>query len=432
MRRPFVFALGLLAAGCAAAPRLAAPPDLSIQDSSTPAEWVQLGADGAAEARAVVEKGTACPIFHAADGGEIVLSPRATADDKFALVCSGALRRGTSVAGLPAVNLNPQRIVVLGDTGCRLQNQLIQNCNDPKAWPFPSVAAAAARLKPDLVIHVGDYQYRESPCPPGNAGCAGTPYGDNWPAWNADFFAPAAPLLKAAPWIFVRGNHETCDRAGPGYLRLLGPLSFAATCVDHLDPYRIPLTGFSLVVMDNGNASDTAVDPASTPVYQADLAAALTPSAEPVWLTMHRPIWAAISGPMNIPVGGNAQIIAASAKTMITNPVTLMLSGHLHTFEAINYSRFGKDGIPPPQIVAGNGGDALVTAPASLKGSVFQGHSGVAVKDGVSVGGFGFLLLTRGSDGWTIDLYDSAGVAEGQCLFRFAGDRLDCPKLPRG
>jgi hypothetical protein len=89
------------------------------------------------------------------------------------------------------------------------------------------------------------------------------------------------------------------------------------------------------------------------------------------------------------------------------------------------------DGIPPPQVVAGNGGDALVSAPANLKGTIFQGNSGVSVKDGLSVGGFGFLLLTRNQAGWTVDLYDSGGVAEGQCFFTAASDRLDCPKLPR-
>jgi hypothetical protein len=29
--------------------------------------------------------------------------------------------------------------------------------------------------------------------------------------------------LRAAPWIVVRGNHEICRRAGPGYFRLLDP-----------------------------------------------------------------------------------------------------------------------------------------------------------------------------------------------------------------
>ncbi len=431
MKKPLILFSALLAAGCAAAPQLATPPLTAPPLPATPAQWVQLGPDGAAEIRAVVENAAAgCPQFEGSDGRRIALMPRAPADGKFALACSAALPPGATIPGLPSVTAAPQRIVVLGDTGCRLLDQAIQNCNNPRDWPFPNVIAAAARLKPDLVIHVGDYQYRESPCPPGNQGCAGTPYGDNWPAWKVDFFAPAAPLLAAAPWIFVRGNHETCDRSGVGYLRLLGPLVWSPDCAAHLTPYRVPLGDVSLMVMDNSDASDTDVDAAKLPEYQADLAAADAPSPVPVWLTMHRPIWAAISGPLGIPVGGNAQIIAAAEKTMITKPVALMLAGHIHTFEALNYAHDGKDGIPPPQIVAGNGGDALVSAPANLKGTIFQGNSGVSVKDGLSVGGFGFLLLTRNPAGWTVDLYDSGGVAEGQCLFTTATDRVDCPKLP--
>ena len=91
----------------------------------------------------------------------------------------------------------PQRILVLGDTGCRIKGAALQACNDPAAWPFPPLAAAAAKLKPDLIVHVGDYLYRESACPAGNAGCAGSPWGDNWTTWQADFYTPAAPLLAA-------------------------------------------------------------------------------------------------------------------------------------------------------------------------------------------------------------------------------------------
>ena len=420
------FALG----GCAATPQLFAPPAIAPGAAGTPSQWVQLGADGAAEIRAVVETGGACPIFGFA-GGQIALHPRAAADGNFALLCSAGLPKEAMIPGLPSVKDTPQRILVLGDTGCRLKDETVQSCNDPRAWPFASVAAAAARLKPDLVIDVGDYQYRETPCPAGNEGCAGSPYGDNWPTWKADFFSPASPLLAAAPWIFVRGNHEECVRAGAGYLRLIGPLPYTPDCIKHLAPYSVPLGDFALLVMDNADASDTDVDAAKTPVYQAELAQAVQPGPVPVWLATHRPIWAAITGPLGIPVGGNAQIIAAAEKTMIAKPVVLMLAGHIHTFEALNYSHGGQDGTPPPQIVAGNGGDNLDITPANLKGAAFQGHSGVTVKDGVSVGGFGFLLLTRGAAGWTIDLYDSAGVAEGQCLFSLAADRLDCPRLPR-
>ncbi|HWC62516.1 MAG TPA: metallophosphoesterase [Rhizomicrobium sp.] len=428
-------AIGLVLAGCAGAPQLAEPPNsASGQTDVSSYQWIQLGADGAAEIRTVSE-GAACPTFHSADGAALILRPRAPADGKFPLVCFAPLPKGARAANsfsvrLPAVNPVPERIVVLGDTGCRLKGAAIQNCNNPKDWPFANVAAAAARLKPDLVIHLGDYQYRESPCPPANPGCAGTPYGDNWPAWKADFFAPAAPLLAAAPWVFVRGNHETCDRSGAGYLKMLGPLAYAPDCVDHQAPYRVPLGDFSLMVMDDADADDFAVNPAHVPVYQAELEDAVKPSQMPVWLVLHRPIWAASTGPLGIPAGGNAQIIAAAEKTMLTRPVSLMLAGHLHTFEAINYARGQVEGTPPPQIVAGNGGDALLVTPANLKGAAFQGHSGVAVKDGLSVGGFGFLLMTKSATGWTIDLYDAAGTAEGQCLFTSASDRLDCPKLP--
>jgi len=61
------------------------------------------------------------------------------------------------------------------------------------------LAASVAAAKPDLVIHVGDYLYRESACPPRDSGCARSPHGDDWPTWTADFFAPAAPALLAAP-----------------------------------------------------------------------------------------------------------------------------------------------------------------------------------------------------------------------------------------
>ncbi|MDQ1741850.1 MAG: mycothione reductase, partial [Pseudonocardiales bacterium] len=86
----------------------------------------------------------------------------------------------------------PERLVILGDSGCRLKGGFVQNCRDPGGWPFARIAALAAARRPDLVIHVGDYYYRETPCPAGNAGCAGSPYGDRWATWKAELFDPAA------------------------------------------------------------------------------------------------------------------------------------------------------------------------------------------------------------------------------------------------
>src|SRR5215468_6161335 len=186
----------------------------------------------------------------------VVLGPQGAVarapDAMFAvLVCEMPIPASATAASienapLPLPRSQLKSIAAFGDTGCRLKaakgndgdddddGGKYQECNNPAAWPFAQVAASIAAAKPDLVIHVGDYLYRESACPPRDAGCARSPHGDDWPTWNADFFAPAAPALLAAPWIMVRGNHEICSRAGAGYLRLLDqtPAQTAPPCID--------------------------------------------------------------------------------------------------------------------------------------------------------------------------------------------------------
>ena len=167
---------------------------------------------------------------------------------------------------LPAAEV--KRIVVIGDTGCRLKKSedSYQACNDSNQFPFAKVAATAARWKPDLVVHVGDFHYRENPCPSGNPGCAGSPWGYGWDAWQAELFEPGASLLKAAPWVMVRGNHESCARAGQGWWRMVDPrpLLPGRDCNDaanddigdYSDPYAVPLGGDAqLIVLDTSNTS---------------------------------------------------------------------------------------------------------------------------------------------------------------------------------
>ncbi len=390
------------------------------------AQWVQYNADGAVEARVVVT-GDACPAI-SIDGVAKPMQERAGAGANFAnSLCSAVLPAGTKSAAiqghrLPIPAPAPRRILVIGDTGCRIKGAIVQACNDPAKWPFPRIAKAAAALKPDLVIHVGDYLYRESACPANTPGCAGTPWGDNWPTWQADFFAPAAPLLAAAPWVIVRGNHEECARAGAGWLRLLGPLAYdeAAPCPFHIAAYEIAFKAMSLVVMDDAAASDTSVDNSVVPTYAHEFAGLAALTNRPTWLLMHRPIWGAVTGPLGVAVGGNQTLIAALNGSAIGKAVTLMLSGHIHSFEALNYSDKA-----PPQIVAGNGGDTLDRTPRDLKGALFQGQSGVTVKDGLSVPGFGFLLMTSNPQGWTLDLYRADGHRDRRCVFK--DGRVDCP-----
>jgi hypothetical protein len=405
---------------------------LPITAEAADSAWVQATTSGF-EVR-LVTAAAACPTLHT-DKGDIAMVVRAAASASFPLMCAAAIPAGASRASiadtaLPLPVAAPQRILVLGDTGCRIKGSALQACNDPAKWPFPQLAAAAAALKPDLVVHVGDYLYRESPCPAGANGCAGSPWGDNWTTWQADFYTPAAPLLAAAPIVLVRGNHEDCARAGPGWLRLQGPstLDPTAPCAKRLSLYTVDLGALRLAVMDDATAQETELDRDASPAYAAELTG-LAAIPGPVWFVHHRPIWAAVTGPLGIPIGGNFTLIDATriasqrGGPLIAPNVELMLSGHIHAFEAINFTK----GVPP-QIVAGNGGDDLLVTPKNLRGTQFLGHSGVTVADGLSVGGFGFLLMTRAADGWTIDLYDSAGGKTRTCRFTTGKPgRLDCP-----
>jgi len=403
------------------------------QDGRLLATWVQYGPGGNVEARAVVN-GPRCPEVVLSQN-RVAMESRASGNADFPLVCSVKIPSGETQAaispkdasgtGSPLALPKPQptRIVVIGDTGCRIKGKVVQDCSDPGKWPFARIAAEAAKLKPDLVIHVGDYLYRESPCPKDFAGCAGSPWGDNWPAWDADFFTPAKPLLAAAPWVIVRGNHEDCQRGGPGWLRLLGPVPYDpdAPCAAHLAPYAVPLGSVNLVVMDDADAPDTSVAAKEVPVYRAEFAA-LAQEPTSSWLLMHRPIWGAISGPLAMPAGGNLTLMAATGGH-IPSPIALMLSGHIHSFEVFNYDR---DDHVPPQIVAGFSGDLLDDTPPNLRGTVFQGDSGVRVTDGLSIGGFGFLLMTKTEKGWRVDVHDVRGQIERTC--HFDGTRIDCPR----
>src|SRR5215831_8487936 len=231
------------------------PLAADAQSSKLESTYVVLGPQGAV-ARAIVAEATRCPTI-TIDGSQREMNVRAAPDAMFAvLVCEMPIPASATAASienapLPLPRSQLKSIAAFGDTGCRLKaakgndgdddedGGKYQECNNPAAWPFAQVAASIAAAKPDLVIHVGDYLYRESACPPRDAGCARSPYGDDWPTWKADFFAPAAPALRAAPWIVVRGNHENCKRAGAGYFRLLDPAPASAPppCIELIPQY---------------------------------------------------------------------------------------------------------------------------------------------------------------------------------------------------
>jgi hypothetical protein len=386
--------------------------------ADTPAPWVELAANGELSVRAVVAPGTACPSV-SADGVTLVASRRGAPDINFPIeICetrapTAATRLMVGGVPVPILPATARRIVVIGDTGCRLEGKAIQDCGNPTVWPFAPIAARAAAKRPDLVIHLGDYYYRVSACPVGRAGCAGSPHGDNWPSWKADFFDPAAPLLGAAPWVMVRGNHELCKRGGHGWFRLLDTYPARADCLDHTEPYALSVGGLALLMFDSADADDYLAPPDKVATYAAQFAPLLAKAPPHAWLLTHRPVWGLSSGPFAGLMVNLTQQVALRGQ--IPANLDLVLSGHLHDF--LSYE-FGPE--RPAQLIVGTGGAKLyeVENPAGAE------IEGIPIRRGFGLDRFGYFVIERTQDGWDGTLYAPDDAVLARC--RLAGRELDC------
>jgi hypothetical protein len=406
---------------------MASAATCAARDSGTSAQieaaWLELGPQGALITRAITREAV-CPPARL-DGRTVGMAERAGPGPNFPVrSCEVAVPRTVGrvvVAGhaLAVPHGPPRRIAVLGDTGCRLkQVDGFQACNDPAQWPFSRVAESLARYRPDLIIHVGDYLYREEPCPPGNAGCAGSPWGQNWDTWAADFFTPAAPALAAAPWVFVRGDHESCARAGEGWFRFLEPRP-TLTCTDWTDPYSIPVGGLQLLLLDSVLADDTAPTPPIVQAYAAQFRALADVAGPNAWLLSHRPMWALVPGGSGTDLRVfNATLQEASQNTLPPG-VQLVLTGHVHLAEVLSF-----DGGRPPQMVAGIGGTLLL--PEIDADVVGRDVAGAVLTAATITSGHGFITFEPRRQGWAATIRDVDGRPQRNGHCRVEHEQATC------
>jgi hypothetical protein len=450
-RSAIVVMLAALLSGCAAPPRTTEPA------APRTYAFVLLGEEGRAVAR-VITPAASCPAIEL-DGAAVAMDVRArpatmplrptrsepalSKPSAFpVLVCDKAIPEGVaraSVLGrsLPLPKANPRRVVAIGDTGCRIKTSdgVFQACNDSQEWPFPTVARAAAAAAPDLVIHVGDYHYRENECPAGNAQCTGSPWGYGWDAWEADVFAPAEPLMRAAPWIVVRGNHESCARAGQGWWRFLDPRPMAPrqdcntaaddAIGDYSEPYAVPLgTGrdadTQFIVFDSSLVgvlplpSDNAMHVEYRRQYEK--AFALAARRPNTFFMNHHPVLAFAPNPAkpDAPYPGNGalqSVLNGLQPTVLFPPnVKALLSGHVHLFEVVSFTTR-----QPAQFVSGNGGDWIDTPlPIPLAPGVVPAP-GTVIAGIVATNRFGFMTMERDGARWRMIAHDRDGVPQIAC-----------------
>jgi len=320
----------------------------------------------------------------------------------------GAKSARVNAQVLPVPQPNPSRIVVIGDTGCRIKGDRLQACNEADKWPFARVADAAAAQRPSLLIHVGDYLYREDPCPASAAAqCGGTPSGDNWAAWDVDFFKPAAKLLAAVPWVFSRGNHENCQRSWRGWFYYLDPHDWAGgACQETPPPYTVQLGKFQLIAFDSSAVSEAQVQPEQRNAYAAELASVHAANA---WLVDHHPFFAIRPDDSNgAPPMVQTLTLQEAWDRAAPKGIDMILSGHTHLFEALSY---GSE--RPVQIVAGDGGTSLGGAlPEKVNGLEVHGMMVAASENQVQ---FGYVLLTRAGAGWKLVLKTPVNQSVASC-----------------
>jgi hypothetical protein len=398
---PTLFGLLLLGAG------------LAHSQSLTPS-WVELGEGGSTLARVIVASET-CPAI-VVDGSTQAMSLRRPVPSGFRPLCEFALPSAARAASIEGQSLHlpgpdPASVVVIGDTGCRIKGARVQDCNDMSMWPLQSVADSAANVKLDLIIHVGDYLYRETACPEDSQSkCSGTPIGDNWETWNADFFAPAARLLAAAPWAFSRGNHEDCKRAWRGWFYYLDPRPWTNICWVYTPAYIVRLGGRQLVMLDSSATVEDDLDPKQVAEYAAELRSL---NVEHAWLVDHHPFWGFKPGDREGEVRPLSAPLEAAWAQASPSGIEMVFSGHVHMFAVIPF-----DSGRPMQLISGDGGTQLSDpVPASVDGTVIQG---TAVKGSQTRIDFGFTWLRKSTgkfkdDGWDLTLRSTAGTTIVQC-----------------
>lgn len=373
--------------------------------------WVEMGPDGVAIAR-VASPSERCPNLQL-DSSHPPMQLHAAATADFPVrVCEHPIPAGTrsvKIQGqvLPLPKPNPQRIVVIGDTGCRLKGQIYQACNDSQAWPFEQLSNQAAAWQPDLVIHVGDYYYREKACPVDQLGCAGSPWGDNWATWQAELLHPAAQLLKAAPWVFVRGNHELCSRGGKGWFHLLEPRSLPDSCKDYSSPYPIPLADLQLLILDSAAAADTNPRPEQVETYRQQFRDLSALAPDPTWVLSHRPIWAFGQTPTGEFFRTNPTLQAA-LNNLLPGGVKAIFSGHLHLFEMLSFKEQRS-----PQWVVGNSGTLLDPNLSTPLDGLEIGEG--TVQQSAVLDQFGYLTLTPNAQGWAGEVHNLSGQVISRC-----------------
>ena len=388
--------------------------------------WSQIVADSNLSVRVVVSADDSCPLLEV-DGVGVNMDVRALPDEGVFddIVCEKVLPpsykiRTIRAAGrkFPDLHIKNGReklkVAVLGDTGCRVSSTIQQDCKSEDGWVLGKVLRGVASHNADIVIHVGDYLYREVSCGD-ESKCDVDVFGDNAKTWAADWLALMQLISEKHVFVFARGNHEDCKRSYRGWFRYLDAYSISekgAACENVLPSWVLDFAKWNMgnvaiYVYDSSAINDAYMGCRKcTRKFKSRFLKVVDGSKDNVRtriLVTHRPLWSHLDK-----IGGSAHRGSMLQVDMLGKVLAQnfdgIISGHVHLGEMLyayvangkNTKNFSASGEVEPklfQIISGNGGALLEKEILSSGNEIFLSEQGSLIGVMGTLREYGFCVI---------------------------------------
>lgn len=375
-------------------------------------EWIQYTHNNKLMARATsIEK--ECPNINI-DGKEIPMLFRAEKYDielkETVRICEQEVTNAKQVSirgnSLKLVATKINRFIVLGDTGCEAsffdKHFVKQDCTDLNSWPFKTVADQVASVNPDLIIHMGDYSYR-------NKFTDKIDEAKNkdlqWFFMKQDFFTPASNMLHSAPMLFVRGNHDKCELMGDAWFLFFDAQAHQKECLKQSPTYNLNINDLNFMVFDSAEApSGPEYSLETLEKYKSDFATGINNLKKKAWLLIHHPIISLNELAQGETINSKipAQVISDAFLESYTKNLPIAISGHFHLMADIKRKTDGFE-----QFITGNGGTIIHKAKRDAY-TYFAKDENEQVQARVK---YGYLQFDRKDDNnWKVTAYSMHGI----------------------
>lgn len=338
---------------------LGASTGLAIESNDF--EWIQYIRDNKLMARATTLKNE-CPKI-TIDGKEFQMLFRAEKYDlelkQTVRICEKEVTNAKQVSirnnnlKLPPKQIN--RFIVIGDTGCEAsffdKRFVKQECSDPNSWPFKKVADKVVEATPDFIIHMGDYSYRNKYDTQEDAIKNKSL---QWFFYKQDFFEPASDMLRSAPMLFIRGNHDKCDLMGDAWFLFLDSENYKEECLKKSSTYTLKINDLNFMVFDSSETpSGTEYSAESLKKYKSYFASDIKNLKGKAWLLIHHPVIGLKELAHDEPFYHKVPtpIIYNSFLKDYSKKLPISISGHFHLMADIKRNSDGLE-----QFIVGNSG----------------------------------------------------------------------------